>query len=416
MNILLLIDVLPFKNSGLTLRLVNIFDELSKSNNIYFFYIGNEEPKEENLEIINKFSVSMNKAGLKKKQFLLGRILNILMLKHGSFVKYRFKEDYLSVRKTIKEFVEKNKIDVIHVFGCFTAQYAADLNGVGKIWDIADSYSLDIKRRMGNATILSRFGLFMCMIRLFNYEKYIIKNFHMVIFVSEIDAKEYRRLNLEHRIKIIPNGVDLEYFKHKKDATEEPSSLIFTGHMSFLPNAEAVRYFLRKIYHLIKQRMPDIKFYIVGADVPGDIKSLADKDGIIVTGKVNDIRVYLEKATIFVNPMISGCGIKNKLLQAMAYQKAIVSTSLGAESVLVTENKDVMLADEPSEFADKVLELIKDNNLRKSLGNEARKAAEANYSWEKALSSYQEIYETFRAGKIIKKDGPDVNKDYKRNF
>lgn len=92
MDILLLIDVLPFNNSGLTLRLVKVFEKLSQSHKIHFFYIGNAEFVQENLDILNKFCTSINKVPLKKKDFLLGRILNVLLLKHGAYVKYRFKK------------------------------------------------------------------------------------------------------------------------------------------------------------------------------------------------------------------------------------------------------------------------------------------------------------------------------------
>lgn len=397
MDILLLIDVLPFNNSGLTLRLVKVFEKLSQSHKIHFFYIGNAEFVQENLDILNKFCTSINKVPLKKKDFLLGRILNVLLLKHGAYVKYRFKKDYISVTKAIRELVNDKKIEAVHVYGCFTAQYVQDFKGVFKLWDIADSYSLDIKRRMKNAPLRYKFSFLMCMFRIFNYEKEIMRNFDKTIFVSKIDANEYKSLNLKEKIAIIPNGVDLDYYKPNNKDAEEPNSIIFTGHMSFLPNIEAVKYFISKIYPLLKEKNSDIKFYVVGSDVTDEIKSLGGKDGIIVTGKVDDIRLYIEKAAVFVNPMISGCGIKNKLLQAMSLQKAVVSTSLGAESVLAIHKKHIMLADKPSDFAERVVELIEDGNLRKRIGEEARRCMEINYGWDMALRVYQEIYESIQS-------------------
>ena len=395
MNILLLIDVLLPKYSGMTLRVINVFREISKKNDVHFVYIGNEKIQREHQEILQDFCITINHISLKKKEFFLGKVFNVLQLKPGFCAKYKFKEDYDNVKKRLKEFIRKNKIEVIHVFGCFTSQYVKDFENIIKIWDVADSYSLDVKRKIKNAPNLSKIGLFIYMLRLFNYEKEIIKKFFTTIFVSSIDANVYNKLNLRDKIYVIPNGVDLDYFKPQSDSIEESATLIFTGKMNFAPNIEAVKYFINRIYRLIKKEIPQVKFYIVGTDETEEIRKFNNKNGIIVTGRVDDIRPFLTRATVFINPMISGCGIKNKVLQAMAMNKAIVSSSLGVESISVVNNTNIFLADDPSRFANKVIALIRNRKLRMSLGKEARKTVEKEYSWDKALLIYEQIYESF---------------------
>lgn len=392
MNIMLLIDVLPTSNSGMTIRIERIFNKLSENHKIHFVYIGNSEIKEEHLQIVKHFSASISKIPLNYKQCFYGRILNILLLKHGHCAEFRFKEDYAMVRKKLRKFIVENKIDVVHVFGCFTAQYVKGFLEVFRIWDIADSYSLDIKRKIKMSSLISKISLWLCKIRLFNFEKEIIDNFTRTIFVSSIDASEYGRLKSKNKIRIIPNGVDLKYFKKNEENKEDPNALIFTGHMSFLPNIDAVKYFVSKIYFLIKKEKPNVKFFVVGADASNEIIALNNKDNIIVTGRVDDIRIYLDKGVVFVNPMITGCGIKNKVLQAMAMKKAIVSTTLGAESISVSNGRDIVLADKPEEFAAKVIELMDDDDFRKHLSDEARKTVENNYGWEKTLLVYEQMY------------------------
>lgn len=393
MNILLLIDELPIEHSGMTLRIVEIFKKLSESHNIHFMYIGNMDLEYCRKSSLNGFCSSFNKIPLKGRQYFLGRILNILLFKHGAYAKYRFKDDYHRVRKELKNFVIKNSIDIMHVFGCFTAQYAEEFKNVVKIWDVADSYSLDIQRKLENAPFFKKIPFFLCKLRLFNYEKQIINDFSGTIFVCNIDAAVYKNVKSKHKIFVIPNGVNLDFFKNCIDLIEDYPSVVFSGHMSFLPNIEAVRHFVSKIYPLVKKVIPETRFYVVGADVTSEIKALHNRDGIIVTGQVDDMRPFLQKATIFVNPMISGCGIKNKLLQAMSMKKAIVSTRLGAESVSITDNTDIMIADNQKEFAEKVITLLRDDELRRRLGLNARRTVENNYSWSKALSSYRQLYE-----------------------
>jgi len=392
MNILLCIDVLPTNNSGMTIRIESIFRKLAENHKVHFVYIGNSKMGEETRKIVQAFSSSFDQIFLKSKQNLLGRIFNILLFKHGHYRKYRFKEDYNSVRTKLRQLIVDNKIDVVHVFGCFTAQYVQGFADVFRIWDIADSYSLDMRRKMNVAPLRAKFNLWLCQIRLYNYEKEIINDFDKIIFVSNIDANEYRRLKAKNKILVIPNGVDLEYFNRNNAIKEDQNCLVFTGHMSFTPNIEAAQYFVESILPLIKKVKPKVKFFIVGADAGEKVKSLNNDIDIFVTGRVDDIRLYLDKASVFVNPMITGCGIKNKVLQAMAMQKAIVSTTLGAESISIANGKDILLADKTEEFADKIIQILTDSALRARLGEEARKTVESNYSWERTLTGYEEIY------------------------
>lgn len=397
-------DVLPTKYSGGTVRIVNIFRKLLKNHRIYFMYIGNDEIKPEHREIFQEFCVSIDRIKLDKKQFSWGRILNILQLKHGAYAKNRFKTDYYCVKGKLEVFISNNKIDSIHVFTYFAAQYVKDIKHTIKIWDVADSYSLEMKRRINKKPVLLKPSLFFEVLRLFNYEKEMIKYFSSTIFVSQVDANVYRRTREKGRIYVMPNGVDLEYFKPQNETIEDYPSLIFTGHMSFVPNIDAIKYFVDKIYPLIKKEIHQIRLYIVGADVSEDVKLLNNIDNIVVTGSVDDIRPYLAKATIFINPMVSGTGIKNKVLQAMAMGKAVVSTKLGAESVSVTNNTDIIIANEPSEFSEKVITLINDKQLRTNLGLSARKTIESKYSWENTFSAYDKMYDSLYR-KIIQKTG-----------
>lgn len=393
MNILILIDELPFQNSGMTLRIIEIFKRLIKNHKIYCIYIGNSEIENYDYRPFKELLVSLNKIQPLNKQEFLGRILNIVMFRHGAYAKHRFKSDYYGINNKINVFIKTNKIDVIHVFGCFTAQYVEQLINVPKIWDIADSYSLEIHRKIKNSSFLKKISLFICKVRLFNYERQMINNFSNTIFVSDKDANIYKNIKAKNKIRVIPNGVDFNFFTNSSFQPEDFPSIIFTGHMSFPPNIDAIKYFTKNVYPYIQKKLGSIKFYVVGADPTNDISSLDRQKGIIVTGKVDDIRPFLEKATVFVNPMISGCGIKNKLLQAMAMKKAIVSTKLGAESVSVSDNENIMIADEPKEFALKTIALLENKELRLTLGKNARKVVEEKYSWEITVRTYLEIYE-----------------------
>jgi glycosyltransferase involved in cell wall biosynthesis len=217
-----------------------------------------------------------------------------------------------------------------------------------------------------------------------------IKKFNKTIFVSTNDGLVHN--NLMDRISIVPNGVDTEYFKISEQNNVENNSIIFTGHMNFLPNIQAVLFFINQIFPIIKREIPQLKFYIVGAEPPKEIFDFHGRDGIIVTGAVKDIRPYLARAALFIAPMISGAGIKNKILQAMAMSKPIISTQLGIEALNVADNKELIIANNPLDFANKTVFLLQDKALRDSLGLYARHKVEKDYKWEELITKYKRIY------------------------
>jgi len=193
---------------------------------------------------------------------------------------------------------------------------------------------------------------------------------------------------------IIPPGVDLEYFKPLEKGLDEVPSILFLGSMHYPSNLFSVLYFYKKIYPTIKEKVPGLKFYIVGRHPPKKIKELTSYPSVVVTGFVDDVRPYFSIADVFVNPIVvDDGGIKSKVLEAMAMGKAVVSTPLGVRDIGVTDNENVIIAKNDREFAEKTLELLRNESERKRIGINARKFVEENYSWEKQSKA---LYNVFR--------------------
>lgn len=232
-------------------------------------------------------------------------------------------------------------------------------------------------------------------IRLFEAPRY--KKFDAGIYVTATH-REYAKPFLPKKSFIIPPGVDLEYFKPTSSPPSSPT-LVFTGGMNYPINIHAVLYFCNKIYPLIKKAIPNVKFYVVGRHPSIEIRNLPLKDNsIVVTGEVDDVREYVNKAQVVVAPItIDDGGIKNKVLESMAMGKPVVTTSLGARDIGVVHEKNIMIADEPKKFAEYVINLLQDEVLRNKIGKKARKFVEENYSWEKQTrmleKAFEEVYE-----------------------
>jgi glycosyltransferase involved in cell wall biosynthesis len=148
--------------------------------------------------------------------------------------------------------------------------------------------------------------------------------------------------------------------------------------------------------------VPGLKFYIVGRQPPKKIKELSSDPSIVVTGAVDDVRSYFSIADVFVNPIvIDDGGIKSKVLEAMAMGKAVVSTPLGVRDIGITDNENVIIAKNDREFAEKVVELLRDENERRRIGRNARKFVEENYSWEKQSKILYNVFKELVEGSLL---------------
>ena len=160
------------------------------------------------------------------------------------------------------------------------------------------------------------------------------------------------------------------------------AKLVFTGVMDYGPNEDAAVYFVEAVLPLIQKNHPAVEFWVVGKDPTARVRALASLHGVHVTGGVPDVRPYLRSAGIFVCPLRFGAGVKNKLLAALAMNKAVVATRLSVEGLDLQQNKDLLLADDPAEFAANVTRLIEDVDFARQLGQNGQAAVKDKYSWE----------------------------------
>jgi len=169
------------------------------------------------------------------------------------------------------------------------------------------------------------------------------------------------------------------------------------GGFHHYPNCEAILFFLEEIYPRIKQEKPETKLYVVGSQVPDWLRRLATGDqSIVLTGYVDDPLPYIQRAAVFVAPILSGGGTKLKVLEAMAVGKAIVSTSIGVEGITGEDQEHFLVADGPEAFSSRVVSLLNDRTLRGRLGANARKRAMEKYDWEAICEAISTIYQGAR--------------------
>lgn len=202
----------------------------------------------------------------------------------------------------------------------------------------------------------------------------------LCLFVAEADATATLRICPNLRTAVVHNGVDAEAFAPLTLAEEGPS-LIFEGGMRHVPNVEGIVHFCHTAWPLIRAQVPGVKLWIVGKDPAPAVQALGAPD-VIVTGFVADVRPYLARANVFISPLIGGAGIKNKILQAWAMGKAVVSTSISCGGLRAAHGQNLLVADGAEAFATACVRLLAAPLERERLGAAGRDTVHAHYTWE----------------------------------
>ncbi|MDD5633663.1 MAG: glycosyltransferase [Candidatus Omnitrophica bacterium] len=308
------------------------------------------------------------------------------------------------VRQALAEMIAENRFDMVHSDAPM-AVYINDLpDDLAKIVCPTDSRTLAQVPNMRNAKDPRSFIVAFYRFYSFrNFERSFYRRFNACLAVTKEGGGYLGKLCPGLKIGVIPNAVDVEYFK-PSDMPIDPNTLVFTGTMDYAPNIDAVIYFTKKIMPLVKKKRSQIKFFIVGRNPVPEVKMLANEPNVIVTGDVDDIRKYLAQAAVFVCPVRLGTGIKNKVLEAMAMGKAIVLTSISAQGINAQDGQDFITADTSEKFADNVLNVLENKTRREQMGRAAREVVVKKYVFDIIGKKYEDFY-----GSIINRSSKFVS-------
>jgi glycosyltransferase involved in cell wall biosynthesis len=223
-----------------------------------------------------------------------------------------------------------------------------------------------------------------------HFEETAGRRFDAVIAVSERDKRAFEERYGWRHVQVIDTAVDTEFFRPAPEP-EDPWRLVFVGSLDWLPNQDGIEWFVREVFPLIRARCPAIHFQIVGRNPPPGMLELAASAGVELVGTVADVRPYLARAAAVVVPLRIGGGTRIKIFEAMAMQKAVVSTALGAEGLPVTSGENILIADTPQDFAAAVTGLLNDSERRGTIARAARRLVEDNYSAETVARQFERI-------------------------
>jgi len=308
-------------------------------------------------------------------------------------------------RQQLAAWLRYGGYDVIQVEGLELARYVLNSDKrQGRI--IFDDHNAEylLQKRIAAAEIAARgwnAGAVYSSIqwrKLRRFERQVCQQADRVVCVSEADAAAVRQLDATLQPYVIPNGVDTEFYRRENVAPLElpPHTLVFTGTMDFRPNVDAMLWFAHDVLPLVKRDVPEVHLYIVGQRPHARLEVLRADPAITITGAVEDTRPYTSAAQVYVVPLRMGGGTRLKLLEALALQTPIVSTTLGAEGFAVTSGQELLLVDDAAAFASAIVELLADRDRAQALGAAGRSLAVQNYDWRRIVPKFEDMYNTLR--------------------
>lgn len=235
------------------------------------------------------------------------------------------------------------------------------------------------------------------------YERAACRRFDHVIAVSEEDRETMRRAYHLQSVSDVPTGVDTEFFRPQGREPRDPHNLVFTGSMDWLPNEDAIQFFTKEIMPRIRERVPGATLTVVGRNPYASLVELGKRDpSIIVTGRVEDVRPYMERAAAYVVPIRIGGGTRLKIYEAMAMEKPIISTTIGAEGLPVADGRELLLADTAEDFASAVVGVLTDEAQARSLGEQAAIAVREKFSWDKVSRAFADACQSAIAARAAR--------------
>lgn len=309
-----------------------------------------------------------------------------------------------SLQRWVNDIVEARTIRTVLVFSSAMAQYVRHLSNASRIIDFVDVDS-DKWMQYSSAKSWPMSWVYRRESRLLlKYEQWIAENFSSSTFVSSAEADLFRQLspNAQKKVTYFNNGVDSDYFSPERDyphpyAKGKPV-LVFTGAMDYWANIDAVTWFSRTVFPGVRDRLPEVEFFVVGARPAPAVKALADLPGITVTGFVPDVRPYLAWASLVVAPLRIARGVQNKVLEALAMGKIVVASPQAMEGIEAIPGKELIVAADEKEFIDQIVTRL-GNKERQMMGEAARLCVVERYSWKKNLARVDALIEQAGRGR-----------------
>ena len=395
MRILFFSITVPFPaTDGGRIRVLNLLEQLARTERVTFLALQTTPEDQSGIDYLTGLGIDCH---------LVERSPSLPSVTMDTVIRAITKRQPVTVsryyssklEKLFHQLLDQKKIDLIHYEMFHAAQYSLPT----KIPTLLSTQNIDsyIWKRLAKETKNPvKKLIYWTQAKAFSRcERESCGEFSAATCVSANDQELLNRSCPQLPVHVIANGVDLDLYQ-VSEVIEEPETLIFTGSMDWYPNEDAVTFFLKSILPHVRQSYPNVRMLVVGQHPTDKLRQMVElantNSEVIITGRVDDVKPYINRASVYVVPLRIGGGTRLKILEALALRKAVVSTTIGAEGLNLVDQQEIVLADQPDQFARAVIELLDDAQRRRSLGEKGRERVEKNYGWPVIVENLRQVY------------------------
>jgi glycosyltransferase involved in cell wall biosynthesis len=399
-SILMLFTILPYpiRANGVSIRYFPIIQYLSKNHEIDLIFVDGRPSSSRNVEELQKYCRKVTV--LSDPTYFGYRYLDRLFTYSNYVLPWNpplssIAHKGWSITRGIKE-ATKNKryTSLIWVGSYLLPNLISALPSISadKVFvDFVDSPSLWAKRnkrKIFTFDFLERYERW----KIHKWEIKTIRKVTSTIYISSVDAQTVPTRFTPGKVRyVIPNGIHVESYSKKKISEISSPNIGFLGNMSYVPNVEAVLWMYKEVFIPMKKLRPDLTLLIIGRDPDPLIQELKNKPDVIVTGTVDDIWGYVNAVDVFVFPLWTGAGLKNKILEAMYASRPVVTTPIGNEGIEAISGKDLIICEKSEDFIKEVQLLLNSPDIRSRIGSSAHTFVEEKFSWKRILKTYEKL-------------------------
>jgi polysaccharide biosynthesis protein PslH len=321
------------------------------------------------------------------------------LFKNTSYNVERFISDKFS--KVLMEMLKRETYDIVQIEGTFVAWYVDIVKKHAVCPVIVRAHNIEyviwerLAENCGNP--LKKVYLNFLAARLKKFETEYYQKFDGIAAITQEDVDRLKSMGVQNNIRIIPAGVNMDNFK-SGSISAKPFTVFILSALDWLPNQEAVLWFLKNVWPELIKEVPQLELHIAGKNTPESFYQL-QSDHVVIHGFVNSSSEFMQQYDLMTVPLLSGGGMRVKIIEGMAQGKIIISSSIGAEGIHYEEGKNILIADEPAAWVKKILAYFRDKQRYQPIGENARKLIAGEYSNEKVTSDYIEFYKELIAEK-----------------
>lgn len=395
MNALIIDEEVPWPlNTGKRLRTYNLVQRLQREHHITYLCYGTPDavlPDCPNVTLVTLPSPILEQKGVR---FYWSLLCNLLSSKPYIVDRHYSKQ----LADQAAALVAHGSFDLLH---CEWTPYSENISQLfGRIPTVLSAHNVEAqiweRYYLTETNPLKKAYIYLQWKKLVRYEAQAARRYTVISTVSEPDRDIFVQQYGCPQTEVVANGVDEQYFAPIETAVQ-PGSMVFTGSMDWRPNQDGVKYFIEEVFPLIRRRVTDATFTVVGRKPPQWLVELAAAtDGVTVTGTVDDVRPYIARSALYVVPLRVGGGSRLKILEALAMDKIVLSTSVGAEGLAVEEGKTALLRDTAHELADTACQVLDDPACFQQLGKDGRTLILQQYTWDAITQTMAALWERAR--------------------